>query len=145
MALNNSFPGSKHMWILVSLRQVFTCAGCPGVVASHQMLWGETCSHSRSPSCSCSWSCSHSRSRSYDNHHVAQDDRKPRALPKCVCWLVLRLERAISNTKAYQSLLDMPSLPRNLITRYYTKLRPTQQSIANHGTHSGVLHDRLEG
>jgi hypothetical protein len=37
---------------------------------------------SRSPLCSCSWSCSCSSSRSYDNHHVAQDDRKPSALPK---------------------------------------------------------------
>jgi hypothetical protein len=40
MALNNSSPSSEHMRILVLLRWVFTCAGCPGMVASHQMLWG---------------------------------------------------------------------------------------------------------
>ncbi len=34
-------------------------------------------------SCSCSQSCSCSSSRSYDNHHVATDDCKPSALPKC--------------------------------------------------------------
>jgi hypothetical protein len=41
-------------------------------------------SHSRSPSfsCSCSWSWSCSSSRSYSNHHVDQDNRKPRAAPK---------------------------------------------------------------
>ncbi len=37
---------------------------------------------SKPPSCSRSWSCSHSSSRSYDNPHVAQDDRKPSALLK---------------------------------------------------------------
>jgi hypothetical protein len=46
-----------------------------------------------------------------------------------VCWLVLRLERAASNTKAYQSLLDAPSLPRNFITRNQTKLRHTQYAV----------------
>jgi hypothetical protein len=36
----------------------------------------------RSPLCSRSWSRSCSSSRSYDNHHVAQDDRKLSTLPK---------------------------------------------------------------
>jgi hypothetical protein len=43
-----------------------------------------SCSCSRSPLRSCSWSCSCSSSRSYDNHHVAQDVRKPSVLPKQV-------------------------------------------------------------
>ncbi len=34
-----------------------------------------------------------------------------------VCWLVLRAERAISNTKAYQSLLDVP--PPEELDYYY--------------------------
>ena len=49
---------------------------------------------------------------------------------QCVCMYVdlssgQRRERVISNTKAYQSLLDVPPFG-NLITRDLTKLRPTQ-------------------
>ncbi len=57
------------------------------------------------------------------------------ACPKgfvCVCWLVLRLERAVSNTKAYQSLLDGPSLPRNLITRNQHRLMYTQYTTISY-------------
>jgi hypothetical protein len=63
----------------------------------------------------------------------------------CVCWLVLWLERAVYNTKAYQSLLDVPTPPKNLITRNKTNYHPHRQSIGNHGTHTGVFHDQLEG
>ncbi len=36
---------------------------------------------------------------------------------ECVCQLVLRAGETVSNTRGYQTLLDMPPPPRSLITR----------------------------
>ena len=50
-----------------------------------------------------------------------------------VCVLTCPPEvRAVSNTKAYQSPLDVPPPPRNLTTRIKAKLRNTPYSVVSH-------------
>ena len=54
---------------------------------------------------------------------------------KCVCVLTCPPEvRAVSNTKAFQSPLDVPPPPRNLTTRIKAKLRITHHNPSS-GTH----------
>ncbi len=50
-----------------------------------------------------------------------------------VCVLTCPLEgRAVSNTKAYRSPLDVPPPPRNLTTRIKAKLRTTHSSVVSY-------------
>ena len=53
-----------------------------------------------------------------------------------MCQLVFRLEKVVSNTRGYQSSLDVPPPPKILTTRIKTKLRHTQYAVAvpNRGT-----------
>ena len=47
-----------------------------------------------------------------------------------MCSPVFRLEEIVSNTRAYQSSLDVPPLPKILTTRIKTKLWHRQYSVA---------------
>ena len=62
----------------------------------------------------------------------------------CVCWLVLRAGKVVSNTKAYQSLLDVPPPPRNLTTIIKTMLRPHKSSPSTHQSNSPPAQQRLD-
>jgi hypothetical protein len=56
----------------------------------------------------------------------------------CVCVLTcLPAREVISNTKGYQSSLDVPPPPKILTSRIKTKLRHTQYAVVvpNRGTH----------
>jgi len=59
------------------------------------------------------------------------------------CLPASRLEEAVSNTRGYQSLLDVPPPPKILTTRIKTKLRHTQYAIAMYPTE--VLFTRKRG
>ncbi len=64
-----------------------------------------------------------------NREHKSDDEAQKQ---RAVCVLTCPPEvRAVSNTKAYQSPLDVPPPPRNLTTRIKAKLKMTHSSCGH--------------